>query len=70
MSFCERLNFNPFSRTFVHFNIVILTWYDFTSYSIVLPMSISALALRLWSIFLGILFYTTNEIAQKGFGIN
>ena len=37
----ERLNFNTFSRTYVHFIIVILTWHDFTSYSLVLPTSIS-----------------------------
>ena len=38
--FCERLNFNPFSQAFVQFTIVVLTWYDFTLYSKVLPMSI------------------------------
>ena len=27
---CESLNFNTFSITFVYFNIVILTWHDFT----------------------------------------
>ena len=37
VSFYERLNFNPFMCTIVHFNIDVLTWYDFTSYSIVLP---------------------------------
>ena len=42
LSLCGWLNFNPFSRTFVHFIIVALTWHDFTSYSILLPMSISA----------------------------
>ena len=36
--FCERLNFNIFMGTFVHFDIVVLTRYDFTSYSIVFPM--------------------------------
>ena len=29
ISFYERLNFNPFMRTFVHFTIAVLTWYDF-----------------------------------------
>ena len=33
---------NTFSCTYAQFNIITLTWYDFTSYSIVLPMSISA----------------------------
>ena len=42
ISFCQWLNSNPFSRTFVHFTIVVLTWYDFTLSSIVLPMSIYA----------------------------
>ena len=48
--FCEKLSFNPFIRTFVHFTIVLLTWYYFTSYSILLPMSISALVFRLGGI--------------------
>ena len=42
ISLCERLRFNSFSHTFLHFTIVILTWYDFTSQYMVLPMSISA----------------------------
>ena len=50
MSFYERLNFNPFCCTFVHFTIIVLIWYDITSYTIVLPMSIYALVLWLWSI--------------------
>ena len=41
--FCERLSFNTFSLTFMHFNIVVLSWYDFAPYYILLPMSISAL---------------------------
>ena len=39
--FWEQLIFKPFSPTFVHFTIVIFTWYDFTSYYIVLPISVS-----------------------------
>ena len=35
---------------FVLFTIVFLTWYDLTSYSIVLPVSKSDLVFRLWSI--------------------
>ena len=27
---CERLNFNPFMRTFVNFTIYVFTWHDFT----------------------------------------
>ena len=30
ISFRERLSFNTFSHTFVHFTIAVLTWYDFT----------------------------------------
>ena len=36
--FCEQLSVNTFSHTFVHFTIVLLTSYDFTSYYIVLLM--------------------------------
>ena len=58
MSFCEHLSYNPFNRTYVIFIIVFLTWYDLTSYSIVLPISISALVFWLWSIcFRSIIFY-------------
>ena len=38
MSFWEQLSGNPSSCNFVLFTIVVLTWYEFTSYSIVLPM--------------------------------
>ena len=38
------------------FAIVWLTWYDLTAYSIVLPVSISALVFRLWIIFIGVLY--------------
>ena len=41
ISFCERFNFNPFIHTFVYFTIIVLTWYYFTSHSIVLTKSIS-----------------------------
>ena len=60
MCSCERLCFNLFCCTFVHFTIVVLTWYKFTSYSIVLPMSFSVLFIRTWSICLGVLFYVTT----------
>ena len=49
-SLCERLRYNPFNRTYILFTIVFLTWYDLTSYYIVLPISISALVFRLWII--------------------
>ena len=39
------------------FAIVWLTWYELTSYSIVLPVSISALVFRLWSICYGCVVY-------------
>ena len=38
MSFCERISYNPFHHTSVLFTIFFLTWYDLTSYSIVLPI--------------------------------
>ena len=50
--FCEWLKFNLFIHTFVHFTIVVLTWHDLTSYSKVLPMSISAWVFHTLSIFL------------------
>ena len=56
ISFYERLSFNNICCTSVHFNIVVLTWYDFTSYSIVLPMLISTRVFRPWSFFLGVFF--------------
>ena len=39
-----------FVYIFILVTIVFLTWYDLTSYSIVLPVSISALVFLLWSI--------------------
>ena len=50
ISFYEHLNYNPFIRTSIILNIVFLTWYDLTPYSLVLPISISALVFRLRSI--------------------
>ena len=43
MFFCERLSYNPFNCTYVIFTNAFLTWYELTSYSIVLPVSIYAL---------------------------
>ena len=40
----------------VLFTIVFLTWYDLTSYSIVLPVPSSAFFLLLWIIFIGVLY--------------
>ena len=48
--FCERLSYNPFNCTSILFTKLFLTWYDLNSYSIVLPISISALVFWLWSI--------------------
>ena len=56
ITFCERLNSNPFIRTFVHFTIFVLNWHDFISYSIVLPMSISDRVFHSLNIFLCVLF--------------
>ena len=56
ISFREHLSFNTFSRTFVHFTILISTCYDFTSYSIVLHTSISAWVFQSGIFFSGVLF--------------
>ena len=54
--FYERLKLNPFSCTFVYFTIVIFTWYDFTSYYIVLSIYISDRLFDTLIIYLGVLF--------------
>ena len=56
ISFCELLNFNTFSRTFVHFIIVILTWYDFRPYSIVYLCQFLLGYFNLVVFYLGLLF--------------
>ena len=48
--FCERFSCNSCKLYFCSFTIVYLNCYDVTSYSIVLPVSISALVFRLCSI--------------------
>ena len=55
--FYERLNINHFSRKIVNFTIVVLNWYDLKSYSIVLPISISVLVCRLWTICFRFIIY-------------
>ena len=60
ISFCEQLSFNPFSLTFVHFIIVVLTCYYLKSYSTVLTMYISDMVFRLWSICFRCIIYVTN----------
>ena len=60
ISFCEKLSFNTFSCTFVHFTIIIFSWYDFTSYSILLRMSISARFFHTFSICLRCIIYVPN----------
>ena len=62
MSFCEWLSFNILCRAFINFTIVVLTCYYFTSYSIVLPISIYAFVFWLWSIYftVGVLLYITT----------
>ena len=67
--FCERLNLNIVSPTFVRFTIVMLTWHDFTSYSIVLPMLISVQAFHALSIYFRCIIYGNDLIAYIGFGI-
>ena len=56
INFCERSSFNPFISIFVHFTILFLTWYDFTSYSIVLTTSNCAWFFQPGSIVLVVLF--------------
>ena len=56
ISFYEQLIFNTFCCTFLYFTIVVLNWYDFTSYSIVLPLSIYDRYFDLVVFFLGVLF--------------
>ena len=60
ISFCERLKLNIFMRTFVYFTIVVLTWYDFKSYSIVLPVYISAQVFHTLSIYFRCIIYVTT----------
>ena len=67
--FCDKLNFNTFSRTFVHFTIFVLTWNDFTSYSILLSMSISARAFHTLSMCFRCIIWFNTKIEHTGFGI-
>ena len=57
---CQGLNCNPFSCTFVRSNIVILTWYDISSYSIVLPMWFSAFVFHALNIYFRCNIYVTT----------
>ena len=57
--FCYRLTLNTFSPTLVHFNIVIMDWYDFVLYSIVLPMKISAQVFHTLKIYFRCIVYIT-----------
>ena len=59
-SFSDRLNLNPFICTFSNLNIVVLTWYDITSYSIVLPMSIYPRLIYSLSIYFRCIIYVTT----------
>ena len=68
--FCERLNFNPFSCTFVHFNIVVLTWHDFTPYFIVFTMSISARVFHTFIMCFRCIIYVTTLIIHTFFWNN
>ena len=58
--FCERLNFNPLMHNFVNFTIVVLTWYDFTPYSILLPMSIYSQIFHTLRIYFRCVIHVTN----------
>ena len=65
INFCERLSFNPFFCTLVHFTIVFFTCYGFTSHSIVLPMSISARDFDLVVFVLGVIFMSLLQLHIK-----
>ena len=65
--FCEWLNFNTLSRTFIYCTIVIFTWYDFTPYYIVLPTSISDWYFQPGSICFWCIIYVITYITHKGF---
>ena len=67
--FCERLNFNNFLLNPVHFTIFVLTWYYFTTYSIVLPMQISYRLFHTFGIYLMCFVYITAYITCTGFYI-
>ena len=69
LSFCERLTFNTFSHTFVHFTIVILTSHDFMSFYIVLHVSISDRFFQTLSICFRCIIYVTTSIVHNCFGI-
>ena len=67
--FRERLDFNPFIFTFVHFTVVVFIWYYFTSYSIILPMYISARVFDTLKVYFRCFIYITTKILHTGFGI-
>ena len=58
--------FNSFSRTYVLFTIVVLNWYNFTSYSIVLPISISDRVFQPRSTCFSSIIYVTSYTSNKG----
>ena len=57
--------FTSFSCTFVKFSYSCLTWYDFTSYSIVLPTSIYDWVFQPWCFFLALLFTSRIKLHIK-----
>ena len=65
VSFSELKRFKPYCCMFVHFTIAVLTWYEFTSFSIILLMSISVWVFWPWSICLECLIYVTTQITHK-----
>ena len=68
ISFYERLKFNPLSSTLVNLTIFVLTWYDFTSFYIVLLVSISDWVFQTLSIFLGVSFMSPIKLHIKVLG--
>ena len=67
---CEKLYLNNLSPTFVRLTIVILTWDNYTLYSIVLPIYIYARVFHALIIYFRYIFtYVTTLIVYTGFVI-
>ena len=68
--FCERFTVNLFTPIFVRFTIVTLTWDDFISYSIVLPLQIYDWVFPAFSIYIRCIIYVTTQFSYTGYGIS
>ena len=59
------LKFNTCMPNVVHFTIVVLTWYELTSYYILLPMSIPDSVCTLWAFIVGVLFMSPLKLSTQ-----